>query len=93
MKQFLIERHFGPVTDEQLEAGTSLAVRVAADQFPQLVWEHSHAARADNGVITYCVYAAPDEATVRAHAHAAGLPCQRVSEIRTVSPDDLVAAS
>jgi hypothetical protein len=93
MKQFLIERHFGPVTDEQLQAGAVVAIRVASDQFPQLAWEHSHAAQGDDGVITYCVYTAPDEAIIRNHARAAGLPCNRISEIQTVSPADFASTS
>ncbi|MBA3717842.1 MAG: DUF4242 domain-containing protein [Actinobacteria bacterium] len=37
--------------------------------YPEIVWEHSHVVVGEDGlVITYCVYDAPDEATVRNHA-------------------------
>jgi hypothetical protein len=32
----------------------------------------------------YCVYIAPDEATVRAHAEQGGFPANRVSEIKSI---------
>ncbi len=32
----------------------------------------------------YCVYIAPDEATVRRHAQLGGFPANRVSEVRAV---------
>jgi hypothetical protein len=88
MAQFLIERHFGPVTDEQLQEGGSTSKRVANEQFPKITWEHSHATQAADGLVTFCVYSAPDEDYVRAHAAAAGLPCDRVMAIDTVGPDD-----
>ena len=37
--------------------------------YPEIVWEHSHVVVNDDGkVMTYCVYEAPDEDTVRNHA-------------------------
>jgi hypothetical protein len=89
MPQFLIERHFGKVTPEQLDEGGSTSKRVAAEQFPDIVWEHSHAVEADDGLVTYCVYQAPNEQYVRDHAAAAGLPCDNIQVIaNTVGPDD-----
>ena len=35
----------------------------------------------DAGLTSYCVYAAPTEQAVRAHAAAAGLPVDEVREI------------
>jgi hypothetical protein len=34
------------------------------------------------------VYQAPDAETIRKHAAAAGLPCDRVTPINTVGPND-----
>jgi hypothetical protein len=71
MPRFMIERHFGQVTPEEI------------------VWEHSHAVTAPDGLVTYCIYQAPNEKYVRDHATAAGLPCDRVQVIaNTVGPDD-----
>lgn len=88
MPQYLIERHFGMVTEEDLANGGSTSKRVAAQQFPEIVWEHSHAAETPDGLVTYCVYQAPDEEYVKAHANAAGLPCDRITTVQTVGPDD-----
>lgn len=89
MPQYLIERHFGPVTPEQLDEGGSTSKRVAAEKFPEIVWEHSHAVETPEGLVTYCVYQAPDEQYVRDHAEAAGLPCDNISVIAaTVGPGD-----
>lgn len=41
--------------------------------FPEVTWEHSHVLVGDDGSVkTYCVYAAPDEETVRQHSAALG---------------------
>jgi hypothetical protein len=89
MPQFLIERHFGKVTQEQLDEGGSTSKRVAAEQFPKIVWEHSHAVETPEGLVTYCVFQAPDEQYIRDHASAAGLPADKIQLIaNTVGPDD-----
>ena len=89
MQSFLIERHFGHVTPEQLQAGGSTSKRCAAEQFPDsIVWVQTHATQTPDGLVTYCLYQAPDEATVRAHATAAGLPCDKVSAVDVVGPAD-----
>lgn len=89
MPQYLIERHFGHVTPEQLQEGGSTSKRVAKELFPEIVWEHSHAVQTADGLVTYCVYQAPDEQYVQSHAAVAGLPCDQIQEIAdTVGPDD-----
>lgn len=89
MAQFVIERHLGSLTPEQLSAAGSESKRQAAENFPEITWERSHVLRTGDGFITYCVYSAPDEEYVRKHAAAAGLPCDRVDMIvQTVGPDD-----
>jgi uncharacterized protein DUF4242 len=89
MARFLIERNFGAVTEEQVGQAGSASKKVAAEQFPEIVWEHSHAIQTPEGLRTMCVYGAPDEKYVRDHAAAAGLPCDHVQEIAdTVGPDN-----
>ena len=89
MQTFLIERQFGHVTPEQLQAGGSTSKRVAAEQFSStIVWERSHATQTPSGLVTYCLYQALDEQTVRAHAAAAGLPCDSVMAVDVVGPAD-----
>src|SRR5438094_238058 len=42
---------------------------VIDEKYPQIVWEHSHVLVGEDGkVMTYCVYDAPNEETVRQHA-------------------------
>jgi hypothetical protein len=65
--------------------------QVAVDQFPEIIWEHSHViVDADGAVKTYCVYDAPSEEVVRSHGTQLGLhDIQSISEIAgDVSPDD-----
>lgn len=89
MPRYLIERNFGPVTPEQIGEAGSTSKRMAAEKFPEIVWEHSHAIETPEGLRTMCVYEAPDEQYVRDHAAAAGLPCDRVQAIAsTVGPAD-----
>lgn len=43
------------------------------DDFPEITWEHSHVVVDGEGtVLTYCVYAAPDEGIVREHSSRLG---------------------
>jgi hypothetical protein len=44
------------------------------NKFADVKWEHSHVVVDDTGnVRTFCVYEAPDEETVRAHASQLGM--------------------
>lgn len=89
MNSYLIERNLGRVTPDQIAAAGSMSKRVANDQFRgSIVWKHSYAAESDAGLRTYCVFESADEATVRAHSEAAGLPCDSVTQVNVIGPDD-----
>lgn len=89
MQSYLIERNFGHVTPEQLQEGGSRSKQCAAEQFPDsIVWKQSHASEGADGLVTHCLYEASDEATIRAHASAAGLPCDKITAVEVVGPDD-----
>lgn len=89
MQSYLIERNFGHVTAEQLAAGGSASKRVAAEQFADsIVWTRSHASKSEDGLTTHCLYESTDEETIRAHALAAGLPCDNVIAVDVVGPED-----
>jgi hypothetical protein len=45
---------------------------------PGIQWLHSYI----TGDKVYCVYLAPDEATIQEHARRVGLPANRVSAVR-----------
>jgi Protein of unknown function (DUF4242) len=72
MPRYMIERTFFVQEQEMPEVGTA-SKRIAAEKFPEIVWEHSHVVVDENGgVRTYCVYAAPDKDTVMKHAAELG---------------------
>lgn len=89
MQSYLIEQNFGPVTPDQVPQTGSTAKRIAAEQFrDSIVWKHSHAIESDGGLTPHCLYEAADEATIRAHAQAAGIPCDNITPVRVIGPDD-----
>jgi hypothetical protein len=90
MTKFLVERRFH-VGEEEMPEVSRRSKRLTIDQFPQIIWEHSHVVIDEAGTVkTYCVYDAPDEAVVRAHAAELGVhDVVGVYEIAgDVTPDD-----
>ena len=81
MPRYLIRRVLGDVNDAELEAAADVSRHVRSEHFPDIEWEHSHVVRTPEGLVSYCVYAAPDAERVRDHAAAAGLPADEVREI------------
>lgn len=72
MPRYLIIRTFTVDADEMPEVGRR-SKEIAKDQFPQIVWEHSHVAVDDTGLVkTFCVYHGPNEEIIREHAVALG---------------------
>lgn len=72
MPRYLIVRKFDVHEDEMPQVGRRSRVAIE-DHFPEIVWEHSHVTVDEEGVVrTFCVYAAPDEDTVREHAQTLG---------------------
>jgi hypothetical protein len=83
MPKFVIEREIpgaGKLSPQQLQAISQKSCGVLRELGPQIQWLHSYVT--DDKI--YCIYIAPDEATVRKHAQQGGFPANRVSEIRTV---------
>jgi hypothetical protein len=72
MPRFMIERTFD-VTEDQMPVVGRRSRVLTEEQFPEIVWEHSHVVVDDEGLVrTYCVYSAPSEEVVRAHAQELG---------------------
>ena len=68
MARYLIIRRFDVAEEEMPEVGRR-SRRTIEDSYPQITWEHSHVVvEGDGTVLTYCVYDAPDEDMLRAHA-------------------------
>jgi hypothetical protein len=83
MPRFVIEREIpgaGKLTPEQLKAISQTSCGVLRDMGPQIQWDHSYVT--DDKI--YCVYIAPDEATVRKHAQTGGFPANKVSQVRAI---------
>jgi hypothetical protein len=81
MPKFVIERDVpgaGNLSEAQLREISQQSVNVLKEMGPQIQWLHSYV----TGDKVYCVYIAPDEATIREHAKRVGLPANRVSAVR-----------
>ena len=83
MPKFVIEREIpgaGKLSPQQLQAISQKSCGVLRELGPQIQWQHSYVT--DNKI--YCVYIAPDEATVRKHAMQGGFPANSIAEVRTM---------
>ena len=83
MPKFVIEREIpgaGALTPDQLQAISQTSCGVLAKMGPQIQWIQSYVT--DDKI--YCVYLAPDEATVREHAAQGGFPANSVARVRTM---------
>ena len=68
MARYLIVRRFDVAEEEMPEVGRR-SRRTIEDSYPEITWEHSHVVVGGDGtVMTYCIYDAPDEDMLRAHA-------------------------
>jgi hypothetical protein len=83
MPKFVIERQIpgaGQFTASDLKAISQKSCGVLSSMGSQIQWIHSYVT--DDRI--YCVYQAPDEATVRKHAELGGFPANRVDRVHTM---------
>ncbi len=81
MPKFVIERDvpgIGSLSDAEVRKISQTSVAALKSLGPEIQWLQSYV----TGDKIYCVYLAPDEATVREHAKRAGFPANRVSAVR-----------
>jgi hypothetical protein len=81
MPEFVIEREIpgaGRMTEEEIRDVSRRSLEILASIGPQIQWMHSYVT--DDRL--YCVYLAPDEATIREHARRLGVPANRISAVR-----------
>ena len=81
MPQFVIERDVpgaGAFTEEQIRDASLKSLEILSGMGSQIQWLHSYVT--DDKI--YCVYFAPDDATIREHARQLGMPANRVSAVR-----------
>ena len=83
MPKYVIEREIagaGNLSPEDLQGISQKSCSVLQNLGPQIQWVQSYVT--DDKI--YCVYIAPSEDMIRAHAQQGGFPANRISEIRTV---------
>jgi hypothetical protein len=83
MPKYVIERTIpgaGALTPDQLKGISQTSCSVLTAMGPQIQWLESFVT--DNKI--YCIYIAPDEATVREHARQGQFPADSVSAVRTI---------
>lgn len=83
MPKFVIERDIpgaGKLSPAELHAISQKSCGVLQNMGPKIQWLQSYVT--DNKI--YCVYIAPDEATVREHAKQGGFPANSVAKVMTV---------
>ena len=81
MPEFVIEREVpgaSNLTDAQWREISQKSVNVLKGMGPEIRWLRSYV----TGDKVYCVYFAPDEATIQEHARRAGFPANRISAVR-----------
>lgn len=83
MPKFIIEREIpnaGALTADELQGISQKSCTILRDMGPKIQWLESYVT--DDKI--YCVYIAPDEATIREHAEQGSFPANRISRIKTV---------
>jgi hypothetical protein len=83
MPKFVIEREIpgvGKLSPEELKGVSQTSCGVLKEMGPQIQWVQSYVT--DDKI--YCIYNAPDEATVVQHAKQGGFPANRVSQVRAM---------
>jgi hypothetical protein len=81
--KFVIERQIvgaGKLPRQELQAISQKSCSVLQSMGPKIQWVQSYVT--DDKI--YCVYVAPDEATVRRHAESGGFPANMVARVRSV---------
>jgi hypothetical protein len=81
MPKFVIEREVpgaGNLSDAEVKEISRKSMKALRELGPEIQWLQSYV----TGDKVYCVYLAPDEATIREHAKKVGLPANRISAVR-----------
>src|ERR1700742_2450665 len=83
MPKYVIEREIpgaGDLSPQDLQAVSQKSCTVLQNLGPQIQWVQSYV----TGDKLYCIYIAPSEDMIRAHAQQGGFPANRISEIKSV---------
>jgi hypothetical protein len=80
MPKYIIEREIpgaGDLSSQELHAISQKSCSVLQEMGPQIQWQESYV----TGDKVYCVYNAPDEASIREHARRGGFPANAVNRV------------
>lgn len=83
MPKYIIERDIpnaGALTAEDLQSISQKSCSVLSGMGTKIQWLESYVT--DDKV--YCVYIAPNEATIKEHAEQGGFPANRISQVRAI---------
>jgi uncharacterized protein DUF4242 len=83
MPKYVIERELpgaGDLSASELQGIAQKSCNVLQNLGPQIQWVQSYVTRDK----IYCIYIAPSEDMIRAHAQQGGFPANRISEIKSV---------
>jgi hypothetical protein len=84
MPRYIIERTVGSLTEEELVAAGRKSNEVI-DGMEGVVWIKSYVSEAEGKI--YCEYDAPSPEAIMEHARRAGLPVDKISEVKMeISP-------
>lgn len=92
MPRYVIERDFGNVGEDEMQEIAARSKLTGAEEFPDIVWEHSHVCSDDGGAMkSFCVYSAPSPDRLRDHAdRVGGHDVTRIYEIvGEITPDSV----
>ena len=81
MPRYVIERNIpgaGSLSQAELQSISEKSCSVLRDLGPQIQWVESFVTNDK----VYCIYIAPDEATIREHAQRGGFPADSISEVK-----------
>lgn len=85
MPLFKIRRLVGQASDEDIDAAALRSLWCLTD-FPNMKWRHSLWDR-DAGELV-CLYEAPSVEEIRQHAAASRIPCDEISEVALIDPNE-----
>ena len=83
MPKYVIERNIpgvGNLNPAELQAISQKSCGVLSHMGPKIQWIQSYV----TGDKIYCIYIAPDEATVREHTLQGGFPANSVAEVKAI---------
>jgi hypothetical protein len=83
MPKYIIEREIpgaGSLTVQDLQGISQKSCSILGNIGPKIQWLESYVTEDK----VYCVYIAPDEASIKEHAEKGGFPANRISRVNTI---------